>query len=70
MEESKTWGGKREGSGRPKGARNKTPAGGRKTLFKSKSVTGYPEEIAELEKMAEASGKPFSRFVIEALLKK
>ena len=70
MEESKNWGGKREGSGRPKGAKNKNPANGRKTLFKSKSVTGYPEEIAELEKMAEASGKSFSRFVIEDLLKK
>lgn len=70
MEEVISWGGKREGSGRPKGAKNKNPAGGRRTLFKSKSVTGYPEEIEQLEKMAEASGKSFSRFVIESLLKK
>lgn len=63
-------GGLREGSGRPKGAKNKTPAQGRKTLFKNITVSGSPEEIEQLKKLAEASGKSLSRFVLDSLLLK
>lgn len=61
-------GGLREGAGRPKGAKNKTPAQGRKTPYKNITVSGSPEEIEELKKLAEASEKSLSRFVLESLL--
>lgn len=61
-------GGYREGGGRPKGSPNKGTELGRKTIFKTASISGSPEEIEALKKLAEQSGKSFSRFIIEALL--
>lgn len=71
MEKTKsTWGGVREGQGRPKGSKNKTPAQGRKTVFKTVSISGTPEEVDKLKQLAlDAGYKSFSRFVIESLLK-
>lgn len=61
-------GGYREGSGRPKGSPNKGTELGRKTPFKTVSISGSPEEIEALKSLAMKSGKSFSRFVIESLL--
>ena len=53
-------GGARVGSGRK--------ATGRKVIFKTASISGTPEEIEQLKKLAEKSGKTFSRFIIESFL--
>lgn len=63
-------GGYREGGGRPKGSPNKGTELGRKTQFKTISVSGYPEEIEAIKKLAQESGKSVSKFVIESILKK
>lgn len=63
-------GGYREGGGRPKGSPNKGTELGRKTQFKNLSVSGYPEEIEEIKKLAKESGKSVSKFIIESILKK
>lgn len=56
--------------GRPKGSPNKGTELGRKTIFRSSSVSGSPEEIEALHELARKAGKSFSRFVIESLLGK
>lgn len=53
-------GGARVGSGRK--------ATGRQTIYKTVSISGTPEEIEQLKKLAEKSGKTFSRFIIESFL--
>lgn len=63
-------GGYREGSGRPKGSPNKGTELGRKTVFKTFSVSGYPEEIDAIKALAAESGKSVSRFIIETILRK
>lgn len=62
-------GGYRQGGGRPKGSPNKGTELGRKTIFKSTTISGSPEEIDALKILAEENGKSLSRFVIESLLK-
>ena len=42
---------------------------GRVKQFANATVSGSPEEIAALKELALQSGKSFSRFVIESLLK-
>ena len=69
-EYSENWGGKRAGQGRPKGSPNKNTELGRKTIFQTVSVSGKPEEIEALKKLAAESGKSLSRFVIEFILDK
>lgn len=61
-------GGYRPGGGRPKGSPNKGTELGRKTVFKSTTISGSPEEIDALKKLAEQNGKSLSRLVIETLL--
>lgn len=61
-------GGYRPGGGRPKGSPNKGTELGRKTVFKSTTISGRPEEINALKKLAEQNGKSLSRLVIETLL--
>ena len=68
--EHPTWGGKRAGQGRPKGAANKGTELGRKTLFASTTISGAPEEIAAIKALAAQSGKSTSRYIIETLLQK
>ncbi len=67
--ENEKRGGKRAGAGRPKGAPNKGTELGRKTLFKSTTISGAPSEIDALKELAEKNGKSLSRFIIETLLK-
>ncbi|QQA01313.1 ribbon-helix-helix domain-containing protein [Treponema peruense] len=65
--EHKNWGGKRSGQGRPKGSQTA-----------SKSKTGYntgrivisclESEVEEIKKLAAASGKSVSRFIIDSIL--
>ena len=54
------WGGSRESSGRK--------ATGRLKQFQSTSVTGTPEEIAQLKELAKAENKSVSRYVLDTLL--
>ena len=54
---------------RPKGSKNKIPAQGRKTIFASTTISGYPEEIEQLKQKAKEAGKTVSRYIIESLLK-
>lgn len=61
-------GGYRKGGGRPKGSPNKGTELGRKTIFKSTTISGKPEEIDALKKLAEEKEKSLSRLVIETLL--
>lgn len=61
-------GGYRQGGGRPKGSPNKGTELGRKTIFKSVTISGSPEEVEKIKQLAEASGKSVSRFIIERIL--
>jgi len=61
-------GGYRPGGGRPKGSPNKGTELGRKTIFKSVTISGSPEEVEKIKQLAEASGKSVSRFIIEKIL--
>ncbi len=63
-------GGYREGGGRPKGSPNKGTELGRKTQFKTISVSGYPEEIEAIKELAKNAGKSVSRFIVETILNK
>ena len=51
------------GGGRPKKAENE------KTVFKTISIAGRPEEIEKIKEMAKAEGKNVSRFLIDMALK-
>ena len=53
---------------RPKGSKNKNPAQGRIKLFENTTISGTPEEINALKKLAAEKGKTLSRLVIETLL--
>ena len=55
---------------RPKGSKNKTPAQGRKTVFKSVTIAAYPEEIEELKTLAEKENLSVSKFIIKKCLGK
>lgn len=52
---------------RPFGCKNKNPAQGRKTIFKTMSISGKPEEIEALKQYAKSCGKTVSRLVLDAL---
>ena len=51
------------GGGRPKKAKNE------KTVFKTISIAGRPEEIEKIKEMAKTEGKNVSRFLIDMALK-
>lgn len=51
------------GGGRPKKEENE------KTIYKTISIAGNPEEIEEIKEMAKAENKTISRFIIEKILK-
>lgn len=68
-EYSSNWGGRRSGQGRPKGSPNKGTELGRKTIFKSVTISGSPAEVDELKRLANEAGKSVSRFIIESILK-
>lgn len=53
---------------RPKGSPNKGTELERKTIFKSVTISGSPEEIDMINQLAESSGKSVSRFIIEKIL--
>lgn len=55
-------GGAREGAGRP--------ATGRLKIFANMTISGTPEEIEEIKRLAKESGKSASRFIIDEILKK
>ena len=59
-EEQKKRGGAREGAGRK-------PTG-RLKMFANTTISGTPEEIAELKRLAKDSGKTVSRFLIDLAL--
>lgn len=52
------------GGGRPRKKESE------KTVYKTMSISGTPEEIEQLKKLAQAENKTVSRFVLEAVLKK
>lgn len=58
---SDNWGGKREGSGRPKGS-------GRQAV-KTVSIAGTEKELLQLKEQAKQKNKNLSRYVIEELIK-
>ncbi len=62
-------GGARPGAGRPKGS-FKSGVPGRKTLFRSFTVSSYPEEYEEIKSKAAEAGKSVSRFLIDLALGK
>lgn len=51
------------GGGRPKKAESE------KTVYKTLSIAGSPEEIEQIREMAQAESKTVSRFVIDTILK-
>ncbi|WP_296333963.1 hypothetical protein [uncultured Treponema sp.] len=53
--------------GRPKGSPNKGTELGRKTIFKTMSISGRPEEMDALKNLAKARNKSVSKLVFEAL---
>ena len=55
---------------RPKGSKNKNPAQGRIKLYENTTISGTPEEISALKKLAEEKGISLSRLIIETLLNK
>lgn len=54
---------------RPIGSKNKKPAEGRKTLYKTFSISALPEEAEEIKELANKAGKTVSRFLIDLALK-
>ncbi len=52
---------------RTKGAKNKIPAQGRKTLFVTASISAYPEDMERLKTLAKERGVTLSKLVINAL---
>jgi predicted DNA-binding protein len=55
---------------RPAGSKNKKPAEGRKTIYKTISISALPEEVEQLKALAQKSGKTLSRFLVELALQK
>lgn len=51
------------GGGRPKKAESE------KTVYKTLSIAGSPEEIKQIKKLAKEENKTISRFIIESILK-
>lgn len=51
------------GGGRPKKAESE------KTVYKTLSIAGSPEEIEQIRRLAESENKTVSRFIIEKILK-
>ena len=41
---------------------------GRKTMFKTISISGYPEEVEKLKKQAAAEGLSVSRYIFSHLI--
>lgn len=62
-EKKEAWGGKRPGAGRPKGTKT-----GIKHPYKKVSLAFAEEDYEEMRKLAEGSGKSFSRFIADKVL--
>lgn len=65
MEDAKKegWGGKRPGAGRPKGT-----ATGRTRIYRKVNLSFLEEDYDAMRKLAEDSGKSFSRFIADSVL--
>lgn len=50
------------------GSKNKKPAEGRKTIYKTISISALPEEVEKLKEIVEKSGKTISRYLIDLAL--
>ena len=57
------WGGKRSGAGRPKGTST-----GRTRIYKKVNLAFLEEDYEAMRKLAEGSGKSFSRFIADSVL--
>ena len=57
------WGGKRSGAGRPKGTST-----GRTRIYKKVNLAFLEEDYKAMRKLAEGSGKSFSRFIADSVL--
>lgn len=53
---------------RPKGSKNKIPAQGRKTIFKTFSVSALPEQYEKIKALAEKENLSISKLIIKKLL--
>lgn len=65
MEDAKKegWGGKRPGAGRPKGT-----ATGRTRIYRKVNLSFLEDDYDAMRKLAENSGKSFSRFIADSVL--
>ena len=62
-EEKKSWGGKRSGAGRPKGTTR-----GITRVYKKVNLAFLEEDYEAMKKLADESGKSFSRFIADKVL--
>ena len=62
-EKKEGWGGKRPGAGRPKGT-----ATGIKHPYKKVNLAFAEEDYEAMRKLADSSGKSFSRFIADRVL--
>lgn len=62
------WAERGEKGGRPKGSYKEESEKGRKTLFKSFTVSCHPEEYIKIKELSEQSGKTVSRFLVESVI--
>ncbi len=63
MEEAKKHGGKRPGAGRPKGTTR-----GITRVYKKVNLSFLEEDYEAMRKLAEESGKSFSKFIVDKVL--
>ena len=54
---------------RTKGSKNKTPAQGRITPYKTISIAGSPQEIANIRALAKKANKTISRYLLDLVPK-
>lgn len=52
------------------GGRKTIDPTGKKKVFSSATISGTPEEIASLKKLADNNGKSVSRFVLDNFIKR
>lgn len=67
-DKNSNWGGARLGAGRKTGWRKDESLKGRKTPYVNITVSGSPEEIDNIKRLAKENNKSVSRFIIESVL--
>ena len=60
----------KRGKGRPKGSPNKGTELGRKTIYKTFSISALPEDYEKIKELAEKENLTISKLVVKKVLEK